>query len=248
MDILALLGVVIAFAAVVGGNFLEGGQIGALLDAPAAVIVIGGTLGAVILQTPYARLRRALQMVRWIVLPPTRDLQGTIEKMSKWSQRSRKEGLLGLENVINKETDAFTRKGLELLIDGNDTHTIRRVLETDLKSRMDGDLGAAAVFRAMGGYAPTIGIIGAVLGLIQVMGNLADPSALGAGIATAFVATIYGVGLANLLFLPVADRLKALVVEQADAQVVSLEGLLAIAEGEHPKNIELRLEGYLEAA
>lgn len=248
MDVLALLGVVIAFAAVVGGNFLEGGQLGALLDTPAAIIVIGGTLGAVILQTPYPRLKRAVQLLRWIVLPPSRDLSGTISKMSRWSQQSRKEGLLGLENQLQKEADNFTRKGLELLIDGNDTHTMRRVLETDLKARMDGDLAAAAVFRAMGGYAPTIGIIGAVLGLIQVMGNLADPSALGAGIATAFVATIYGVGLANLLFLPIADRLRALVVEQADAQVVALEGLLAIAEGEHPKNIELRLEGYLEAA
>ena len=172
----------------------------------------------------------------------------TIRKMSEWSKRSRKEGLLGLENVLEREPDGFTRKGLELLIDGSDPHNIRRVLENDLKSRTDSDLSAAQVYRAMGGYSPTIGIIGAVLGLIQVMGNLADPSQLGQGIATAFVATIYGIGLANLLFLPVADRLRALVVSQHDSGVVILEGLLAIAEGEHPRTIELRLEGYLEAA
>jgi len=248
VDVLAMVGVLLAFGAVVGGNYLEGGQLAALLDGPAAVIVIGGTLGAVILQTPYRRLRRAVQILKWIFLPPRKVIAQTIDKMSQWSKRSRKEGLLGLENVADREKDAFTRKGLELLIDGNDPHTIRRVLETDLKARMDGDLAAAQVFRAMGGYAPTIGIIGAVLGLIQVMGNLADPSQLGQGIATAFVATIYGVGLANLLFLPIADRLKSLVISQADAQVVALEGLLAIAEGEHPRNIELRLEGYLEAA
>jgi chemotaxis protein MotA len=212
------------------------------------VIVIGGTLGAVILQTPYQRLKRALQLTRWVLQPPRPALQKSINKLSEWSKRSRKEGLLGLENVLDTERDAFTRKGLELLVDANDPHTIRRVLETELKSRMDADLAAAAVFRAMGGYSPTIGIIGAVLGLIQVMGNLADPSQLGQGIATAFVATIYGVGLANLLFLPVADRLRALVLKQTDAQVLLIEGLLAIAEGEHPRSMELRLEGYLEAA
>lgn len=248
MDLLAILGAVIAFGAIIGGNFLEGGQLAALLDGPAAVIVIGGTLGAVILQTPYRRLKRSLEMIRWILFPPRSDVNKTIRKMSEWSKRSRKEGLLGLENVLEREPDGFTRKGLELLIDGSDPHNIRRVLENDLKSRTDSYLSAAQVYRAMGGYSPTIGIIGAVLGLIQVMGNLADPSQLGQGIATAFVATIYGIGLANLLFLPVADRLRALVVSQHDSGVVILEGLLAIAEGEHPRTIELRLEGYLEAA
>ncbi len=248
MDVLALLGVLLAFGAVVGGNFLEGGHLGALLDLPAAVIVIGGTLGAVILQTPYVRLRRAVTLTSWILRPPRLALEATIRKMTDWSKRSRKEGLLGLENVLEREADAFTRKGLELLIDGSDPHHIRRALETDLKARTEADLAAAQVYRSMGGYSPTIGIIGAVLGLIQVMGNLADPSQLGQGIATAFVATIYGVGLANLLFLPVADRLRVLALKQSDALVLVMEGLLAIAEGEHPRAIEMRLEGYLEAA
>ena len=248
MDILAIIGAVIAFAAVVGGNSLEGGQLSALLDGPAGVIVIGGTLGAVILQTPLNRLTRAWHMLRWVIVPPQKRLGPTITKMTAWSKISRKEGLLGLENVLEREKDPFTRKGLELVVDGSDPHSIRRVLETDLSARLDFDLAAAAVFRSMGGYAPTIGIIGAVLGLIQVMGNLADPSALGQGIATAFVATIYGVGLANLLFLPVADRLRALAFQESGGRAVVVEGLVAIAEGEHPRSIEIRLGGYREAA
>ena len=135
---------------------------------------------------------------------------------------------------------------IELIIDGGEPNAIRRALELELNARTESDLAAAQVFRAMGGYAPTIGILGAVLGLIHVMGNLADPSALGPGIATAFVATIYGVGFANLLFLPVADRLKAVALRVADGRALLAEGLLAIAEGEHPRLIEVRLGSYLE--
>ncbi|MEZ5560804.1 MAG: flagellar motor protein [Pseudomonadales bacterium] len=246
MDVLAIIGALLAFAAIFGGNFLEGGEVAALLDGAAAVIVIGGTLGAVVLQTPYNRLRRSVVLLRWILWPPRPELERAINRVCEWSRRSRKEGLLGLENILESEKDPFVRKGLALLIDGDEPHNIRRTLETELEARVEKDFAAAHVFRAMGGYAPTIGIIGAVLGLIQVMGNLADPSQLGQGIATAFVATIYGVGLANLLFLPVADRLRTLAMRESDARLLVLEGLLAIAEGEHPKTIEVRLRGFLE--
>lgn len=246
MDVLALVGALIAFAAIIGGNYLEGGHLEALLNTPAVVIVIGGTLGAVMLQTPYPRLKRALNLVRWIVSPPRPEFPQSIARICDWSRRTRKEGLLGLENILDAEKDPFTRKGLEMIIDGGEPHVIRRALEMDLNARTESDLAAAQVFRAMGGYAPTIGILGAVLGLIHVMGNLADPSALGQGIATAFVATIYGVGFANLLFLPVADRLRAVALNLADARSLLIEGLLAIAEGEHPRTIEVRLGSYLE--
>ena len=246
MDTLAIMGAVIAFAAIVGGNYLEGGQVGALLNTPAVVIVIGGTVGAVMLQTPYARLRRAAVLSRWVFNPPRPQFAQSIAQICEWSRRTRKEGLLGLENILDSQKDPFTRKGLEMIIDGGEPHVIRRALEMDLTARTDSDLAAAGVFRAMGGYAPTIGILGAVLGLIHVMGNLADPSALGNGIATAFVATIYGVGFANLLFLPVADRLRAVALRVADARSLLIEGLLAIAEGEHPRAIEVRLGSYLE--
>jgi chemotaxis protein MotA len=246
VDRIAIIGALLAFAAILGGNYLEGGQFGALLNTPALVIVIGGTLGAVMLQTPYPRLKRAVTLVRWVLQPPRAEFPQAIARICDWSRRSRKEGLLGLENILDGERDTFTRKGLEMIIDGGEPHVIRRALEMDLSARTDSDLAAAQVFRAMGGYSPTIGILGAVLGLIHVMGNLADPSALGQGIATAFVATIYGVGFANLLFLPVADRLRSVALNVADGRALLVEGLLAIAEGEHPRAIEVRLGSYLE--
>lgn len=243
MDVFALIGAIIAFSAILLGNALEGGQLSALVDVPAMVIVIGGTFGAVILQTPMARLLRAGRLSSWVVVPPKRDFQAEVDRMTSWSKTARREGLLGLENIAEAIKDPFHKKGLELLIDGVEPHNIRRFLEVDSNVRMDSDLAAAHVFKSMGGYAPTIGILGAVIGLIQVMGNLADPNQLGQGIATAFVATIYGVGLANLLFLPVADRLRSLIMRAANIDDLFIEGLIAIAEGEHPRSIEVRLQG-----
>lgn len=244
MDFLAIVGIVLGFAAILGGNFLEGGHLGALADTPAGVIVIGGTLGAALLQTPLAELKRAVAILRWVWRPPVHEPAVIVAKMSAWSRVARKDGLLGLERLLEKENDPFTRKGLSLLVDGAEPAAIRQVLETEMIASSDRDHHAAGVYNAMGGYAPTIGIIGAVMGLIHVLRNLADPDALGAGIATAFVATIYGVGLANLLLLPVAGRLATLVDRQQQLQAMVIDGLLAIAEGEHPKSIELRLSGF----
>lgn len=246
MDVFALIGAIIAFSAILLGNALEGGQLSALVDVPALIIVIGGTLGAVILQTPLVRLVRASKMTSWVLKPPVLDFRGEIERIAMWSKTSRREGLLGLEDISERTKDAFRQKGLELVIDGVEPQVIRRILEVDSHARMDSDLAAAQVFKSMGGYAPTIGILGAVIGLIQVMGNLADPEQLGAGIATAFVATIYGVGFANLLFLPIADRLRSLVVRSASADDLFIEGLIAVAEGDHPRSIEMRLRGFVE--
>ncbi len=246
MDGLAIVGVCVAFIAIIGGNFLEGGQLSALLNTPAGIIVLGGTLGAVVLQTPKTRLLDAARMLRWVLLPPTLVVSDGIKKMLAWSTTARKEGLLGLENAAEREKDPFAKKGLELLIDGGEPQVIRHVMENELSARMQRDLAAASVFKSMGGYAPTIGIIGAVMGLIHVMGSLADPSQLGAGIATAFVATIYGIGLANLVFLPIADRLAALVERDATYRSMTIEAILAIAEGEHPRSIELRLRGFVD--
>lgn len=246
MDVLAIVGVCVAFVAIIGGNFLEGGQLSALLNTSAGIIVLGGTLGAVVLQTPKVRLVDAARMLSWVWLPPALVVNDGIKKMLSWSTTARKEGLLGLENAAEREKDPFAKKGLELLIDGGEPQVIRHVMENELSARMQRDLAAASVFKSMGGYAPTIGIIGAVMGLIHVMGNLADPAQLGSGIATAFVATIYGIGLANLVFLPVADRLAALVERDATYRSMIIEAILAIAEGEHPRSIELRLRGFVD--
>jgi chemotaxis protein MotA len=168
-----------------------------------------------------------------------------IKKIMDWSNIARKEGLLGLETIAETETDTFARKGLQLLVDGSEPEVIRRVLEVEMDVKEHFETQAAKVFEGMGGYSPTIGIIGAVMGLIHVMENLADPSKLGAGIATAFVATIYGVGLANMLFLPMANKLKSQVHERSKMHEMMVEGVISIAEGENPRNIETKLQGFL---
>ena len=245
MDKVALLGAVIAFTALLGGNALEGGSIHALFDLPALIIVLGGTFGAVVLQTPGDVLARAWRMLAWIVKPPSVDMARQMRTIVDWSRTSRREGLLGLEQILERQKEPFRAKGLALVVDGTEPGDIRRILQVELERRMEDALAGAQVFHALGGYAPTVGIIGAVLGLIQVMGNLADPDQLGPGIATAFVATIYGVASANLLFLPIADRLKSMIYKEANELGLYIEGMSALSEGEHPSTVQLRLSSYL---
>ena len=246
MDLLSLLGVILGFAALLGGNFLEGGTLGSLWNGPAVLIVVGGTCAAIVLQTSRPLLWRALRMLGWIVMPPFIGMEDGIDKLIGWSMKARKEGLLGLETLAETEPEEFARKGLQLLVDGSEPEAIRGILEVELDSREQSDLDASHVFEAMGGYSPTIGIIGAVMGLIQVMTNLEDPSTLGRGIATAFVATIYGVAFANLLMFPVANKLRGVVRRRSRYEEMMIDGLIAIAEGENPRSIELRLRGFLQ--
>ena len=245
MDILSLIGIALAFAALIGGNFLEGGTIQSLLNGPAALIVFGGTLGAAMLQTPLVQLKRACVIFPWVILPPKLLFQEGLKDIVKWAMAARKEGLLGLETIAETEEDSFARKGLQLLVDGSESESIRRVLETELLIKEQRDLDSVKFFESMGGYSPTIGIIGAVMGLIHVMQNLGDPNQLGPGIAVAFVATIYGVALANLFLLPVASKLKMCVHDQAQYRELIIEGIVAISEGENPRSIEIKLSGYL---
>jgi chemotaxis protein MotA len=245
MDILTLIGTALAFIAILGGQALEGGHLSSLLNGPALLIVLGGTVGAILIQTPLAVFLRALKVASWIVFPPKQQAKAAIEKIVKWSNIARKEGLLGLETIAEAEPDLFARKGLQLLVDGGEPEAIRRILEVEMEAKEHHDTQAAKVYEGMGGYSPTIGIIGAVMGLIHVMGNLADPSKLGSGIAVAFVATIYGVGLANLFFLPMASKLKSLVHDQTQFRAMIMEGVISIAQGENPRNIETKLLGYV---
>lgn len=245
MDVLSIVGVIIGFAALIGGNFIEGGSIYSLLNGPAALIVIGGTLGAALLQTPKEGLKRALRILPWVFRPPRNQFKEGISQIVAWALAARKEGLLGLEQRADDEPDRFARKGLQLLVDGNEPEIIRRVMETELLIDEQRDLDAIKFYESMGGYAPTIGIIGAVMGLIHVMRNLADPEQLGPGIAVAFVATIYGVALANLLFIPVANKLRMCVNERSQYRELMIEGVIAIADGENPRAIEMKLNGYL---
>ncbi|SMF36619.1 chemotaxis protein MotA [Alteromonadaceae bacterium Bs31] len=245
MDFLSILGVIIGFAALLGGNYIEGGSWASLANGPAALIVLGGTFGAAILQTPMAGLRRAMSLFSWIFKPPRQQFKQGIGRVVGWAKSARKEGLLGLENIAEREKDAFSKKGLQLLVDGSEPDVIRHVLETDLIVAEQRDHDAVQFYESMGGYAPTIGIIGAVMGLIHVMQHLADPSELGPGIAVAFVATIYGVAFANLFLLPIANKLKACIKEQSQFRELLIEGIIAIADGENPRAIEMKLSGYL---
>ncbi|MBI1425381.1 MAG: flagellar motor protein [Gammaproteobacteria bacterium] len=245
MDILSFVGLILGAAAILVGQYLEGGHIGSLLNGPAILIVLGGTFGAVMLQSPFATFMRGMRMLAWTFMPPKVHNQDAIDKIVSWSNIARKEGLLGLENIEESETDPFTRKGLQLLVDGSEPDNIRTVLDVDIYTKEHHDIQAARIFESMGGYAPTLGIIGAVMGLIQVMGNLSDPSKLGSGIAVAFVATIYGVGSANLIFLPIANKLKNIIHTHVQYREMIVEGMVSIAEGENPRNIETKLLGFL---
>lgn len=246
MDVLSLIGLILAFVAIIGGNFLEGGNVLALLNGPAALIVLGGTLGAILLQVPMDVFKRALTMLGWIFFPPRLDLVGGIQRVVGWSLTARKEGLLGLEPLADAEPDPYARKGLQLLADGTEPEAIRSIMEVDMYTQEERDVQAAKVYESMGGYAPTLGIIGAVMGLIHVMANLADPSQLGGGIAVAFVATIYGIAVANLILLPIGNKLKSVALRRSKYREMLLEGILSIAEGENPRAIELKLQGFME--
>lgn len=241
-----MVGVMVALVAILGGNVLEGGHTSSLVQLTAFVIVGGGTLGAVMVQTPIRTFVRAMRISIWVFVPVKLRPEEVAEKIVNWSNIARREGLLGLEAIAEEEPDAFARKGLQLLVDGSEPEVIRGILEVEIDSREHKDIQAAKVFDGMGGYSPTIGIIGAVMGLIHVMNNLADPSKLGGGIATAFVATIYGVGFANLLFLPMANKLKSQVHGQTQFREMIVEGVISIAEGENPRNIETKLQGYYQ--
>ncbi len=245
MDILSIIGIALALLAILGGNILEGGHTGSLLQFTAFLIVFGGTAGAILLQTPFDTFMRGLKMGAWVIMPPKVASAEAIDKIVNWSNIARKEGLLGLEALAENEPEPFARKGLQLLVDGSEPEAIRRIMDVELAVREYQNVQGAKVYEGMGGYAPTIGIIGAVMGLIHVMENLADPSKLGSGIAVAFVATIYGVGFANLFFLPMASKLKSIVHEQTQFGEMIIEGIVSIAEGENPRNIETKLRGYV---
>ena len=187
-------------------------------------------------------LLRGLNLLSWVFFPPKLSTSDQLLKIVALSKTARRDGILGLEDSAHKEKDRILKKGLMLIADGVEPEKIRQRLEEDIEQTEKRDVRAANMFDHMGGYAPTIGIIGAVMGLIHVMSNLDKPEIVGAGIATAFVATIYGVGLANLLLFPIAGKLRELLREYINTQILTLEGIVAIAEGEHPRVIESRLK------
>ncbi|MGJ8691908.1 MAG: flagellar motor protein [Thalassotalea sp.] len=244
MDKLSVAGLVVAILAIYVGFSLDGGSISTLVKLPAFIIVFGGTLGAVMLQSSSQQFFHALSLLKWIFFPPKYDIEQGISSIVTWSERSREAGYLALEEFALDESDEFISKGLNYLVDGAEIDSFKEVLELDLDLYQEHNLRSANIFDAMGGYSPTIGILGAVLGLIHAMANLSDPELLGDGIATAFVATIYGVGFANLLYIPVANKIKAIVHQQTMYREMIAEGLVAVANSENPHAIENRLSAF----
>ncbi len=243
-DLATMAGLVLAFAAIVGGLLMEGGRIKDILQFTPALIVLGGTFGAVLVSTPFKVLKGALRRLAGVFLDSTPDLRGISEEVIDYAAKARKNGLVSLEQEAAKVADPFLRKALNLAVDGTDLQDIRKMLELEIQVEEQNADAEARVFDCAGGYAPTVGIIGAVLGLIQVMKNLANIEEVGHGIAVSFVATVYGVGSANLLFLPAASKIKARVHSELQRKELILEGVSGIVEGLNPKLIRAKLEAY----
>jgi chemotaxis protein MotA len=247
LDITTALGLLFSVGLIVFGHVLEGGRAQSLWQGAAALIVFGGTFGAVLVSYSFADVRHAIAALTHVFLEDRRSNDDMLNTIGRLAVKARKEGIMKLEDDAERVDDHFLRRGLALAVDGATPATVRTMLEGESISRFDAEEAPARVFESAGGYAPTIGILGAVLGLIHVMENLSDPSKLGAGIAVAFVATVYGVGSANLIFLPIATKLRHRAARNARRREVLLEGILAIQEGLNPRLIDQKLRGLLAA-
>jgi chemotaxis protein MotA len=241
----SLIGVVLALGGLLAGQMLEGGKLGSLVQPAAFIIVFVGTLGAVLLQSGWQNFSRGVKIAGRVFVRKEDDYASLMQEISTWSTIARREGLLSLERVIKDVEDPFTAHGLRLIVDGVDPHKMREVLDMEIGAYETQQRLAIKIWEAAGGYAPTIGILGAVLGLIHVMENLSDPGRLGSGIAVAFVATIYGVGFANLVFLPISSKLKAIVNREVFKREMLADAFAGIAAGDNPRLIEERMNIYL---
>lgn len=244
MDWGSVAGLVLALLGLVLGQLLEGGRVGALVQPTALIIVLAGTFGAVLLQNGWPAVLLGFRRARTAFKKTVDKHRLYAADVALWSQTARREGLLSLQRFMADNDDPFIAKGLRLLTDGVDPYKLRDILSIEISTFENYEKQAARVWDAAGGYAPTIGILGAVLGLIHVMENLSDPSRLGAGIAVAFVATIYGVGLANLLFLPIGGKLKLALNLEVSRLDMLADAFCCIAAGDNPLSIEERMMAY----
>jgi chemotaxis protein MotA len=244
MDWGSLAGLILGLIAIVLGQWIEGGQLSSLIQPAAMVIVLGGTLSAVLLQNGLANMVRGIRMLGRAFVPYTDFYPELTDTIHAWSTTARIEGFLKLDRHINAQPDPFIAKGLGMVVDGIELQKIRDILDIDINSYERDQRLAIKVWEAAGGYAPTMGILGAVLGLIHTMENLTDPELLGKGVAVAFVATIYGVALANLVFLPIANKLKQHLQIEILKREMLADAMLCIKQGEHPLLIKERMSSY----
>jgi chemotaxis protein MotA len=247
LDLITVAGLVVALTGILGGLLLEGGRIKDVAQFTAALIVLGGTAGAVMVSTPLHVLKGAMRRLGGVFVDSSPDLTAITEEVIGYATKARKNGLVSLEQEAEEISDPFLRKALNLAVDGTDIQQIRSMLELEISTGEQVNEAEAKVFECAGGYAPTVGIIGAVLGLIQVMKNLANIDEVGHGIAVSFVATVYGVATANLLFLPMAAKIKARYRAESQRQELILEGVSGIVEGMNPKLIREKLRAFTGA-
>lgn len=245
MDIFSILGLVIGIGFILWAQALEGGNAGQLMQVTAGMIVLGGTAGAIIGSFPMGDLKNAVAMTKDVLMPPKVDFPALIKEIVGFATKARKEGVIILEKEAKNASDLLLTLGLEAVADGADPSLVQGMMENQITQLDEKVTKASKVYEAAGAYSPTFGIIGAVLGLIQVMQNLSDPSKLGAGIAVAFVATVYGLFVANLIFIPVSTRLKANYQQVILGKEIMLEGILAIQAGESPALIERKLNSFI---
>ncbi|HUA85574.1 MAG TPA: flagellar motor protein [Bryobacteraceae bacterium] len=243
-DVASLLGIAVAVGALIGGLILDGGKISDVTQITAAIIVLGGTLGAVMVTSPLSSLISAAAGLKKVFLEEAIDNDAAIEEIVAYATKARKSSLISLEEDLEKISEPFLKKALTLAVDGTDLHELRKIVELDLEQGEKKAEAQAKVFEAAGGYSPTIGIIGAVMGLIQVMKHLENIDEVGKGIAIAFVATVYGVAVANLFFLPAANKLKSRAQKEMQLQELMMEGVSSILEGMNPKLIRVKLEAF----
>jgi chemotaxis protein MotA len=244
-DFATIVGLFLAFGGIVGGLLMEGGNIRDISQITAAIIVIGGTCGAVMISTPMSVLLGSARRLVHVFVDRMEAPEAVIDELIGYAASARRAGLVALEDDAMQIQDPFLRKALNLAVDGTDLQEIRTMMQLEIERSEHLGLAEARVFECAGGYSPTIGIIGAVMGLIQVMKNLANIEEVGHGIAVAFVATVYGVGLANLVLLPAATKIKARIESDTTLKELKLEGVVGIVEGMNPKVIRHKLEAYL---
>lgn len=247
MDISTILFFIIGFGALIGGFLLEGGKPAALIAGPAALIILGGTIAAVGLSFPVDVLKRFPKVLGIFFKPPKHDLAEKINYFKEVSYKVRKEGILSLESEVssNPDLDPFIKKGLQLVADGIEADTVRSILEVEVESMSERHREGIAMFESAGGYSPTMGIIGTVLSLVNVLANLNDSANIGEKVSGAFIATLYGIGLANIIWLPIAAKLKEYDARDFAEKNMVIEAIILIQEGVNPNTLGEKLKGYL---
>jgi chemotaxis protein MotA len=246
MDKASIGGVLLALAGIVAGLLLEGGNLGQVVQPTAAMIVFGGTLGAVLLQFPLSTVIDAFKRLAHVFFTPAQQNLQLIELLVGFANKARRSGVVSLDPDLQNIEESFLRQALTLAVDGTEPTELRKIMSLSMDSRAESEERLPAVFESAGGFSPTIGILGAVLGLIQVMQHLDKIDEVGKGIAVAFVATIYGVGAANLFFLPAAGKLRIRIRDEHQRREMMLEGVISILEGINPRMLEVKLGGFLE--